>query len=289
LKVDTTIIERLRTRAGRAAWLRFKRARQHWAVRVLGSRQRHTLFVAGVQRSGTNMVMDLLEQDMSTMVFHETDRRAFKDYELRPIDCLSQLVDETAAPVTVFKALCECQDISVLLDSFVGSRCVWVYRHYEKVAASHVVKWTQMPETIRRLIADDGDTHGWRGRGLSEATRSALQACYHDQLNNESACALFWYMRNQLYFEQSLAADPRVALLNYEQLLSMPHESTAGLYEFAGLAYRSRAADMISSPASGKKRKPLSIDPAVRALCDDLFERLVSARQLRPATAPMGR
>jgi len=269
-------------RARRLGWLEAKRWRQHAAARILGARQKHVMFVAGVQRSGTNMVMDLLEADLATEVFHETDRRAFDNYELRTPTSLRALVRQTPAPLSVFKALCECQDVRYLLDQFSGSRCLWVYRHYEDVARSHARKWTQMPDTIRRLCDEQSGSEGWRGRGMSDATRTVLRAHWHEDLNNESACALFWYFRNQLYFEQCLSEDPRVRLLSYEALLEHPHGNTEALYDFAGLDYLSRAGQSIKAPESTRWAHSDSIiDTSVRKLCDSMFARLRSETQLR--------
>ncbi|MFC3104829.1 sulfotransferase family protein [Salinisphaera aquimarina] len=228
------------------------------------------MFVAGVQRSGTNMVMDLLEADLATEVFHETDHRAFDNYELR-----------TPAPLSVPKALCEGQDVRYLLDQFSGSRCLWVYRHYEDVARPHARKWAQMPDTIRRLCDKQGDIEGRSGRGMPDATRAVLRAHWHEDLNNEPACAPFWYFRNQHYFGQCLSEDPRVRLLGYETLLEHPHDNTEALYDFAGLDYLSRAGQSNKAPESTRRAYSDSIiDTSVRKLCDEMFARLRSETQL---------
>src|SRR5688572_22752173 len=41
------------------------------------------VFVAGVHRSGTNMMMDILERSWETDVLHESDSRAFEDNLMR--------------------------------------------------------------------------------------------------------------------------------------------------------------------------------------------------------------
>jgi hypothetical protein len=272
--------------ARRLGWLESKRWRQRVAAGVLGARQKHLVFVAGVQRSGTNMIMDLLEVSLATEVFHEIDSRAFDNYELRAPEVLAKLVRQTPAPLSVFKALCECQDVAYLLDRFISARCVWVYRHYRDVAASHVKLWSGMPGTIRRLCESGHATDGWRGRGMSCATRDLLRSYWHEELNNESACALFWYFRNQLYFEQGLAQDPRVRLLNYDALLEQPHDYAGALYDFAGLTYLSDAGNMVKTPSSRAESRSCSvIDPPILALCDDMLVRLRAERQVDAATA----
>ena len=53
--------------------------------------QKLTVFVAGVQRSGTNMLMDALERSFETDVYHERDPRAFDNYLMRPPEVIARL------------------------------------------------------------------------------------------------------------------------------------------------------------------------------------------------------
>ncbi|WP_353249414.1 sulfotransferase family protein [Salinisphaera sp. T31B1] len=250
---------------------------QRLVRRTSGTSSHSTAFVAGAQRSGTNMVMDMLERSGSTEVYHERDPRAFERYELRSDDVLKTLLKRSPAPLVVFKALCESQDLADLLQRFEPARAVWVYRHYEPVVRSHVRKWRGMPDTMRRLAADENATHGWRGRGMSADTRALIRDCYHDALTNESACALFWYMRNILFFEQGLDCDDRTLLIGYDRLVADPHAGARQLFAFLDLDYKPSVCDFVSAEISSSvPTGDLPIDPRIRAACDDLLARLES-------------
>ena len=67
--------------------------------------ERTVVFVAGQQRSGTNMLMDVLDRHWRTDVFHETDTRAFERYQMRDIDTIRTLVGRSRASHVVIKAL----------------------------------------------------------------------------------------------------------------------------------------------------------------------------------------
>jgi hypothetical protein len=233
------------------------------------------VFVAGVQRSGTNMVMDILERSLETQVFHERDPRAFVRYELRDDARLRQLGRRSPAPTVVFKALCESQSVGRLLNDFAPARGIWVYRRYEAVVRSHVRKWNGMPETMCILAEDDTATDGWRGRGMSEDTRRFVRSCYHPALSNESACALFWYMRNVLFFEQRLDGDERMRLVSYDRLLEHPAMAARDLFAFLGLKFRPNVCSFVSAKASPSTQgEAPNIDAPIRAACEDLLARL---------------
>jgi len=237
---------------------------------------RHTVFVAGVQRSGTNMMMDVLERSLDTDVYHERDERAFDGYEMRPPEVIHAIVERSPAPRVVVKALCELHALGALLDEFMPACAVWMFRDYDDVVNSHIRRWTGMPAAIGQIVEDRDGAAGWRGRGMSDETLEIVTRLHREGLDNPSACALFWYFRNALYFERGLDRDARVRLVEYERLVTDPEAGFRDLFAFAGLAFRPSLVDGISSSPVQAARRP-EIAPAVRALCESMHARLREA------------
>lgn len=227
------------------------------------------------------MVMSMLERSPATEVFHETDPRAFTRYELKNQAVLDDLVRHSPAPVVVFKALCECQDIARLLREFAPARCVWIFRRYDAVVASHIRMWRGMGHSIAQIASSEAATAGWRGRGMSGLTRAFIKRYYHPGLSHASACALFWYMRNILFFEQALDVEPSVHLLSYDQLAAAPKEGAQALFEFLGLDHRASASRFVSPAVALRQPENLDIDPPIRKACERLQQRLLSTLEDR--------
>ena len=61
--------------------------------------QKTVVFVGGIQSSGTNLMIDVLERSIETDVFHERDRRAFQNFQMRPPEVIRHLLDATGQPV----------------------------------------------------------------------------------------------------------------------------------------------------------------------------------------------
>ncbi|EDZ67934.1 hypothetical protein NOC27_1261 [Nitrosococcus oceani AFC27] len=233
---------------------------------------KQVIFIAGVQRSGTNMLMDVFERDYETVVYHERDKRAFDSYEMRSREVIHRLVKESSAQHVVLKALCELQELRHLLDEFMPSKGVWLVRSYEDVVNSHLALWTGMPESIRRIV-QDRNTAGWRGRGMSGKTHALIRSLYHPGISNASACALFWYFRNILFFEQNLDQDSRVRLVCYEQLVQRPAEILNELFAFLGITYTPRVSRKVVA-SSVRRKPPPEIDSAILEVCDELSTRM---------------
>jgi hypothetical protein len=236
---------------------------------------RPVAFVAGVQRSGTNMLMDLLDESYETDVFHERDPRAFQEYELRSWEVLRALVRRSRARLVVFKALCELQDVRRLLDAFAPARAVWLLRRYPDVVNSHLALWHRMPEFVGAIVRDREGAR-WRGRGMSDATHRLVRALYHPELSNASACALFWYFRNVLFFEQGLDRDPRVLLVRYEDLVRAPAAEGQRIFDFLGVRFSPAFVRQVSGASVGRRAEP-AVEAGVREQCEALtarFDRL---------------
>lgn len=266
----------LPVRIRHALWRRTKTLYQ----RVFSRPVVEYVLVAGVQRSGTNLLMDILDANADTRVFHETDPRAFERYEMRDLAVIRHLAQHCPAPVFVIKALCELDRIKHLMDTFRPAKTVWVVRDWRDSVSSAIKSFGNFVPQWNRLAR--GDAGDWRGRGMSAATRELLAALYHPDASEAEGAAIMWFYRNALFFEQQLAADPRVRVVFYEDLVQHPEREVEAVYGFLGLqGFNQRVAGRIHA-RSVKHRSPPDIAPAVAALCDELLARFrAHARQER--------
>jgi hypothetical protein len=255
------------TRIRRMAWRQGKSLRQHILPRPVALH----VFVAGVQRSGTNLLMDVLDASAATRVFHETDPRAFEAYEMRDLPVIQELVQQCRAPVFVIKALCELDRIRMLMDTFTPAKTLWVVRDWRDSVQSAIRSFPNFVPQWQRLA--NGYAKDWRGRGMSPATRELLAALYRADASEAEGAAVMWFYRNVLFFEQQLAADPRVHILFYENLVQHPLSEVSAVYDFLGLQGFNRASAGRIHARSVKHRSPSDIAPAVVNLCDELLAR----------------
>jgi len=260
------MVERLR----RAAWRQGKFLRQRLFAQPLAQH----VFVAGMQRSGTNLLMDVLDASPYTQVFHETDPRAFDCYEMRELDVIRQLARQCPAPLFVIKALCELDRIKALMDTFVPAKTLWVVRDWRDSVNSAIKSFPNFVPQWQRLAR--GDASDWRGRGMSEATRELLAAYYHADASEAEGAAIMWFYRNVLYFEQGLAADARVRVVFYEDMVQYPQRDVAAAYDFLGLQSGGATIARRIHARSVKHRSRPDIAPAVALLCDELLARFVA-------------
>ena len=239
--------------------------------------ERETRIVAGAQRSGTNLLMDVLERCWEADVYHERDPRAFKNYQMRPLAEIQKLRQRSTFEKFVIKALCESQKLDALLKDLAPARAVWVIRHYNDVVNSMTVSFPGTADMLRK-IAQDKDAGGWRTEGMSAALYSQVSGLvndYGDKLDEASACALQWYFRNALYLEKGFAGHPDIRLLRYEDLVLKPADTIRSLFDFFTLAYRPSVHCMISPYSVNKRRSP-DLLPEVKQLCDGLWQRFLA-------------
>jgi hypothetical protein len=227
-------------------------------------------FVAGVQRSGTNMLMDVLEQSLSTDVYHERDPRAFERYEMRDIETIARLHASCQAPHFVIKSLCELQRLSDLKQRFPGAKIVWIVRHYNDTVNSMLISFPNFGKQIQRLARDKA-SDGWRGEGMSDDTQALLKRYAHPEMNEATGAALMWYLRNVLFFEQGLDQSKDLILVSYERLVSSPESEFRRIFDFVGIPYSPWHSRKVVA-SSIRKREPPDIEPKVQQECEHLLQ-----------------
>ncbi|HEY9150050.1 MAG TPA: sulfotransferase [Gammaproteobacteria bacterium] len=239
-------------------------------------------FVAGVQRSGTNMLMDVLERSFVTDVIHERDRRAFERFQMREPAVIRALVEGSRGGNFIIKSLCELQHLTCLMEEFAPARTVWIVRDYNDVVNSMRVSFGNQAKQVKR-IAKDRDSDGWQGQGMSDTTHALVKERVHPEITDVSAAALIWYFRNQLFFDQGFDRDPRVLLVRYESLVTQPTLEFQRIFAFLELPYRPWHSRKVVAHSIRKARQP-EIEPAVRELCEAMTARFEALRPLAGVT-----
>ena len=239
--------------------------------------ERLVIFVAGQQRSGTNMLMDVLERHWRTDVYHETDPRAFDQFQMRDLATIKTLVARANASHVVVKALCESQRLRDLLDAFPRARALWLVRDHHDVSESMARQFSTTAKVLKQMCVNPA-SGGWRSEGMSASVRTLMDDCVHDDITEISAAAFQWFMRNQLYFDQALHGDRRVKLIFYEDLATDPEPMFKRIMADLDLNYHPSLIADVSGGSVSKADKP-PIDPRIDALCRQLHSRLAIAAQ----------
>ena len=281
---QATLLQRASGRLERDALMAAKRLYQGMKRGLDRGASPAVTFVAGVQRSGTNMLMDVLERNFATDVIHERDRRAFERYQMRDVAVIRSLVENSRASHFIIKSLCELQHLTTLMQHFAPARTVWILRDYNDVVNSMRFSFGNQAKQVKR-IAIDRDSDGWQGQGMSDATHARMRATVHEEISDSSAAALIWYFRNQLFFDQGFDRDPRVLLVRYEALVTQPVAEFRRIFAFLGLSYRPWHSRRVVPHSIRKTRMP-EIEAPVRALCDAMTSRFDDLRPLARVLPP---
>lgn len=201
------------------------------------------VFLVGAQRSGTNMITYGLSYSPEFQIYNEGDRRAFSNYRLRSLDHVADLVAKSRHPYVLFKPLNDTHralDMLDQLDSVVKPRVLWVYRGVAARIKSALAKFGDSNLRVLRRYLDDETYRHWQlggSAGLSDASRAAIQKYDISSLTPADGSALFWLIRNRLFFELGLDKRSDVMLVSYESFVADPGATMRGVCEFLGLVF----------------------------------------------------
>jgi hypothetical protein len=277
---DLNPVARTSRRLAKWRWRRVHGAAPGAATAVL---------LVGLQRSGTNMVVRGLERAPELEVYNENHPAAFDRFQLRPVAEVQRLVAASRHPYVLLKPLCDSHRTVELLDLLrtrSAPRALWVYRSAEGRARSAVAKFgDQNLQVLRELAAGRGGER-WQAQGLSPASLELIRGLDWSTVDPLSAAALFWYVRNQLYFELGLDDRPDVLLVSYDAMVADPAAEMRRICAFLDFPYHPRLVAGIT-PRPPATAQISGIDPRIAACCAELAGRLDAARRSRAATSAM--
>jgi hypothetical protein len=237
------------------------------------------IFLVGLQRSGTNMVARSLEANPEFEVRNENDGAAFDRFRLRPLPVVRGLVMRSGQRFLVLKPLIDSHRVDELLGGLgtpSPGRALWTYRNVDGRVRSALSKFGDQSLQVVRAIAEGRAGELWQAQRLSDDARQLIQALDVDQITQETASAVIWYVRNSLYFELGLDRRNDCLLVSYDRLLDDPDREIRRICGFIGSEFQPAMAAGIGR-RSPNTRGELALDPAVRQRCSDLERRLEEA------------
>src|SRR5215472_3229713 len=233
---------------------------------------RRVVLIFGCQRSGTTMLQQtFLDRSWRVLILEEHDRRLVEPGEgtWQEYSAVLGRIRRFPFEVVAAKPLVESASATALMDAAGAVKAVWMLRHYPEVARSNVSRFG-MDNPYRDLQPiRSRDALDWRYKGMSGETWETVTALLNRRLTPFDAAALFWWTRNQLYFDQRLWEDDRIRILRYERACNQPDEVIRSLSDHIGLALPlgSIAPRVRAQPFPPETRE---LDPDVERLCRKL-------------------
>jgi Sulfotransferase domain len=237
--------------------------------------ERRVVLIFGCQRSGTTMLQQtFLDRSWRVLILEEHDRRlvgpGHEETTWQEYSTVLGRIRRLPFEIVAAKPLVESASATALMDTAGAVKAIWMLRHYPEVARSNVRRFG-MDNPYRDLQPiRSRDALDWRYRGMSEETWETVTALLNRSLTPFDAAALFWWTRNQLYFDQRLWEDDRVRILRYERACNQPDEVIRSLSDYIGVALPlGPITSRVRAQPSAEIRE---LDPDVEQLCRKLWD-----------------
>ena len=238
--------------------------------------ERRVVLIFGCQRSGTTMLQQtFLDRSWQILILGEHDRRLVgpvpEETSWQEYSTVLGRIRRLPFEVVAAKPLVESACATELMDAAGPVKAVWMLRRYPEVAQSNISRFG-LDNPYRDLEPiRSRDPLDWRYKGVTEETWETVTALSNRRLTPFDAAALFWWTRNQLYFDQRLWEDDRIRILRYERACNQPAEVIGSLSDHIGLALPlgSIAPRVRARPLDAQTRE---LDPDVERLCRKLWD-----------------
>jgi hypothetical protein len=162
-------------------------------------------------------------------------------------------------------------------------KAIWVYRDYEGRVRSAVAKFgTSNLGALQDLVAGER-LDSWQLQRLDDDQIELVRRLDPARMSAEEGAALFWYLRNSFFFSLGLDTRPDVTIVSYDRIVAEPLVTMSEIDAFIGVPLRALRASHVR-PRPSTYRGLLALRPDVRALCEEMQERLdrAPARSVAP-------
>ncbi|MGL4744651.1 MAG: hypothetical protein ACRCXL_09745 [Dermatophilaceae bacterium] len=263
--------ERVRTAVRKARWRRLHGNEPGTARPV---------YVVGLQRSGTNMLLRGLDAAPEIDARGENDRVLFDRFRLRGSDVLADTVAVSRHQRVLLKPICDSHRIDRLLDdpALPGGMALWVVRDVVQRARSEVAKFGPANLIALRDIAAGRGELRWQGERLPESSVELVRSFDTDTMTPHTAAVVFWVVRNHLVFDLGLDQRPDVRVVSYDHFAAEPAATMRQICEFLEFPFDPALCAHVT-PRATHGDTPLDIDPRALAAARDLDTRLTSLRE----------
>jgi hypothetical protein len=239
---------------------------------------RRIVLIFGCQRSGTTMLQQtLLDRSWRVFILEEHDRRLVGDHpdpeetEWEDARIVFGRIRRLPFEVVAVKPLVESDRAVELIETGGNTRAIWMLRHYLEVSQSNLKRFGL--ENAHRDLQPyiSGASLDWRSRGATDETRETVMELLREGLEPLDAAALFWWTRNQLYFDQKLSEDERIRILRYERARRSPEDVVQSLSRYIGVPLPVHSTvHRVRTRRTGSRASVLN--PKVEALCATMWE-----------------
>jgi len=256
-------------------------------------RPKNPVFILGCQRSGTTICEEVFRDSRQFAVFSEGSKRAMSEgYRLRDLDEIDALIASTRKSMLMFKPLNDSHWGDRFLERWPRARVIWIWRDVHDTVNSAVTKWGDAQRDIVYAIVDafaggvDRDialarlssytNNGMYAERMPLADITMLAGWAKEGLSAEAGAAAVWWMRNKIFFDLELDAEPRALLVRYEDFVAQPGAEIRRICEFMGASYKKRLASKVHA-GSIRKSPPPTLPAELFAECQSLEFRLEQA------------
>ena len=236
------------------------------------------VFILGAQRSGTTLLLECFDRSMHFDVLGESSE-AMVNFRIKDDEHIRSKVRSSRHEFVVFKPLTDSHRAREFLSLLPGSLAIWAFRRVQDRVNSSVAKFGDHNLQILRGLSRGEGLERWQAQGLTESDLAFIRTFDFSTMSPYTASALFWYLRNSLYFSLGLQDMPNVLPLAYEDLATEPEKTMQGVCRFLGAGYDDEMAGTVHAQSIGREESRLSDE--VMALCGPLYDRLYEIQRRR--------
>jgi len=227
------------------------------------------MFIMGYGRSGTSILLNILDHDSRIEALGENDHKIAKNYMLL-YEKLNPVTKNSKAQVLVMKPILNSFDAYRILEEYNNAKIIWMVRDYKDVIASAIKKFGPTVANYMKNYVLYNKGNNWISSGLPDDTLKILKNLEKTDFTIYDWMAIVWWSINRTILLNNLLLKNRFLLVYYENLVTNPKEALNQIYNFIGIPYKFKFEKYIYRSSIGKGIN-IHLNPATEAMCNNLI------------------
>lgn len=246
--------------------------------RIVSSKQEpdNLIFVLGYGRSGTSIVIRLLNHFTQIDAHGETSKYFMSNYEI-DLERFGQYLKDNKFKHIALKPILNSFKGKDFLSLYPNSKIIWMVRNYEDVIHSALKKFgDRVALSLKEYVLHD-EGNGWLAKSLPDREKKIIKEMNTEKFLIEDWMALVWWSVNHYMIAEELYKDEKFLLVRYEDLLSNPEKTLDRILSHCEIKNKSLSKYINNS--SPKKAKGLKLNSQVMSMCENLKNKILEVNE----------
>jgi len=227
------------------------------------------VYILGYGRSGTSILINLLEHLFSVDAHGERSKEVMTDFQINN-DNLKRHIAKNKFKILALKPILNSCDVNKFITEDSRAKVLWLFRDYNDVVYSALKKFdNRVALSLKDYIINENNV-GWISNQIHKEEKEVISNLEYSTYSDEDWMALVWWFVNHTLMRQKCYESSQCVVIEYNDLVENPKNYLYRIKEFIGIKENYNLHRFIENNRVGKGVE-INLNSTVKGMCEELL------------------